>query len=167
MEKTSWKTLVDWQSLSASSIVEKEEVMTIKSISREQIVSSTGRKEIVPVCRFENSALPMVLNKTNMRTLSRIFASDNIEDWYGKQIIVFVQDGIKFGGELVQGLRIKALPVRLCSVCGKVIPEHIYNGSLKKYGRALCGADCLAKAFPGAEEPKNDETEVTENVSES
>lgn len=93
MEKTSWKTLVDWQSLSASSIVEKEEVMTIKSISREQIVSNNGRKETVPVCRFENNALPMVLNKTNMRTLSRIFASDNIEDWYGKKSLCLFKTG--------------------------------------------------------------------------
>ena len=29
-----------------------------------------------------------------------------------------------------------------CSVCGKVIEEKIYNGSIDKYGVALCSANC-------------------------
>ena len=146
MEKTSWKTLVDWQSLSSSSMAQEEQTLTIKSIDREEIISNGGRKDIVPVCRFVEDVPPMALNKTNMRTLETMTGSDKIEDWYGKKIVVYVQNNIKFGKELVSGLRIKPVPKRICSVCGKVIDETTYQGSLQKYGRALCSAECKEKA---------------------
>jgi len=145
MEKTSWKTLVDWQSLSSSSMAEEEKTLTIKSIDREEIVSNNGRKEVVPVCRFHEDVPPMALNKTNMRTMESITGSDKIEDWYGKKIVVYVQKNIKFGKDLVSGLRIKPVPKRLCSVCGSVIDEQTYQGSMQKYGKALCSKECKEK----------------------
>lgn len=146
MDKTSWKTLVDWQSLSSSSIAEEEKTLTIKSINREEIVSNNGRKEVVPVCRFHEDVPPMALNKTNMRTMESITGSDKIEDWYGKKIVVYVQKNIKFGKDLVSGLRIKPVPKRLCSVCGNIISESTYNASMQKYGKSLCSAECKDKA---------------------
>lgn len=146
MKKTSWKTLVDWQSLSSSSMAEEEKTLTIKSIDREEIVSNNGRKEVVPVCRFHEDVPPMALNKTNMRTMESITGSDKIEDWYGKKIVVYVQKNIKFGKDLVSGLRIKPVPKRLCSVCGSVIDEQTYQGSVLKYGMALCSKECGVKA---------------------
>ena len=146
MEKTSWKTLVDWQSLSSSSMAQEEQTLTIKSINKEEIVSNNGRKEVVPVCRFHEDVPPMALNKTNMRTMESITGSDKIEDWYGKKIVVYVQKNIKFGKDLVSGLRIKPVPKRLCDVCGKVISNDIYEASMKKYNKALCSKECLEKA---------------------
>lgn len=145
MEKTSWKTLVDWQSLSSSSMAEEEKTLTIKSIDREEIVSNNGRKEVVPVCRFHEDVPPMALNKTNMRMMETITGSDKIEDWYGKKIIVYVQKNIKFGKDLVSGLRIKPVPKRLCSVCGNIVSENTYNASMQKYGKSLCSKECLEK----------------------
>ena len=146
MEKTSWKTLVDWQSLSSSSMAEEEQTLTIKSINKEEIVSNNGKKDFVPVCRFMEDVPPMALNKTNMRSLEAMTGSDKIEDWYGKKIVVYVQKNIKFGKELVSGLRIKPIPQRICDVCGKVISNDIYEASMKKYNKALCSKECLEKA---------------------
>lgn len=143
MNKTSWKTLVDWKSLSSSSLIEDEKKLIIKSINKEEIISTGGRKSIVAVCRFANSELPMVLNKTNMRTIENMFGTDKIEDWYGKEIIIYVEKGIKFGKELVSGLRIKQTPKRICDICGKVIDENLYQLSMKKYGKAYCSKECM------------------------
>lgn len=145
MEKTSWKTLVDWQSLSSSSMAEEEKTLTIKSIDREEIVSNNGRKEVVPVCRFHEDVPPMALNKTNMRTMESITGSDKIEDWYGKKIVVYVQKNIKFGKDLVSGLRIKPVPKRLCSVCGNIMAEDLYQKTLSSYNRAICSKECKEK----------------------
>lgn len=145
MNKTSWKTLVDWKSLSSSSMAEQEQTLTIRSINREEIVSNNGRKEVVPVCRFEEDVPPMALNKTNMRTMEAMTGSDKIEDWYGKKVVVYIQNNIKFGKEIVSGLRIKPVPKRLCSVCGSVIDEQTYQGSMQKYGKALCSKECKEK----------------------
>ena len=146
MTKTSWKTLVDWQSLSSSSMAERERILTIKSIGREEIVSNNGRKEVVPVCRFEEDVPPMALNKTNMRNMEAMTGSDKIEDWYGKKVVVYIQNNIKFGKDLVSGLRIKPVPKRLCDVCGKLIDEKIFQGSIQKYGKAVCSKECLEKS---------------------
>lgn len=164
MNKTSWKSLVDWKNLSSSSMVEEETTLTIKNIQKEEIVSNNGKREIVAVCRFADSDLPMVLNKTNMRTLESMFMTDKIEDWYGKKIVVYVQQGIKFGKELVSGLRIKPVPKRLCSVCGKVISQDMHDATIKKYGAALCSKECGVKAGKITEEAQAEEaTENTEN----
>lgn len=149
MIKTSWKTLVDWKNLSSSSLVFDEQILTIKSIKKEEIISTNGKKEIVAVCRFSDSELPMVLNKTNLRTLENIFRTDKIEDWYGKKIMVYVKSGIKFGKELVKGLRVREVPQRFCQVCKKEISEEIYQGSIKKYGIAFCSAECKEKVDKG------------------
>ena len=146
MEKTSWKTLVDWQSLSSSSMAEEEQTLTIKSINKEEIVSNNGRKDFVPVCRFMEDVPPMALNKTNMRSLEAMTGSDKIEDWYGKKIVVYVQKNIKFGKELVSGLRIKPIPKRLCDVCGKVMDNKLYEQTMNAYGKALCSAQCKERA---------------------
>lgn len=173
MTKTSWKSLVDWKNLSSSSMVEEETTLTIKSIQKEEIVSNNGKKEIVAVCRFADSDLPMVLNKTNMRTLESMFMTDKIEDWYGKKIVVYVQQGIKFGKELVSGLRIKPVPKRLCSVCGKVITQEMHDKTTKHYGAALCSKKCGIKAGKITEEPPQTDTEpqaeenTTENTTEN
>lgn len=146
MEKTSWKTLVDWQSLSSSSMAEEEKTLTIKSIDREEIVSNNGRKEVAPVCRFHEDVPPMALNKTNMRMMETITGSDKIEDWYGKKIVVYVQKNIKFGKDLVSGLRIKAIPKRLCSVCGNIMENDLYEKTKSAYGKAVCSKTCKEKA---------------------
>lgn len=35
-----------------------------------------------------------------------------------------------------------------CSVCGKTITKTLYDQTVNAYGRALCSAECKAKAFP-------------------
>lgn len=149
MIKTSWKTLVDWKNLSSTSLFNEERILTIKQIRREEIISTNGKKTMVAVCRFEDDKLPMVLNKTNLRTLEKIFETDKIEDWYGKKIMVYVKSGIKFGKELVKGLRVREVPQRFCQVCKKEISEEIYQGSIKKYGIAFCSAECKEKVDKG------------------
>lgn len=49
---------------------------------------------------------PMVLNATNSKALAGIAQSPFLEDWKNIQIIVQVQSGIRFGKEVVDGLRI-------------------------------------------------------------
>ena len=49
----------------------------------------------------------MVLNKTNIKIAEKVFGSDNTDDWLGKEIVIFTDDNVTFGGELVGGLRFK------------------------------------------------------------
>lgn len=49
---------------------------------------------------------PMILNATNSKMLSKMTGSPFIEDWSGTRITVYVDKGVKFGKETVEGLRV-------------------------------------------------------------
>lgn len=42
-------------------------------------------------------------------------------------------------------------PQRVCCVCGKVIPEEIYQGSMKANGKPYCSGTCKRRDTPDAE----------------
>lgn len=149
MIKTSWKTLVDWKTLSSSSLIGEREIVTIKSLQKEEIVSNNGKKKVVATCRFSDNENPMALNKTNLRTLEKIFKSEAIEDWYDKKIIIYRVYDVNFQGKKVTGIRIKPLPEQKCEVCGKELNESLFKQSIKKYGIAFCSAECKEKVDKG------------------
>lgn len=49
---------------------------------------------------------PMILNATNSKTMAKITGSPFIEDWSNTRITVYVERGIKFGRDTVDGLRV-------------------------------------------------------------
>lgn len=55
---------------------------------------------------------PMILNATNSKTMAKLTGSPFIEDWSGVRVTVYVERGIKFGRETVDGLRIMQAPER-------------------------------------------------------
>ena len=160
MNKTSWKTQVDFKRVSSTSLLEKEQVYTIAKIQKEEIVAEAGKTSKVPLCYFKETEMPMVLNKTNMKTLERLFDSEYMEDWYGKQITVFVKDGIKFGKEIVSGLRIKGAEqtkIIPCENCGEIVTKTSKNtiDALIKIGQDKHKQNLCAKCL--ADKTKNNE----------
>lgn len=166
MEKTSWKTLAEWKHLSSSSILKDDTVVTIKQIKKEEIVSDNGRKDRVIVCYFTDSDLPMVLNKTNCRIIEKMYGTDKIEDWIGKQIVVY-KTTTKMKGETVECLRIRDyLPkpaAKIICECGcgaeitaanNMTAEEVSQYTKNKYGKKLT-AKCAAKI--AAEGKKDDD----------
>lgn len=55
---------------------------------------------------------PMILNATNSKMLSKITGTPFIEHWGGAKIKVYVEKGIKFGRETVDGLRVMPASTR-------------------------------------------------------
>lgn len=49
---------------------------------------------------------PMVLNSTNLALLEKALGSDNSDDWIGKQVVLFNDENVSFGGKLTGGVRI-------------------------------------------------------------
>lgn len=55
---------------------------------------------------------PMILNATNSKTMAKLTGSPFIEDWAGARVTVYVERGIKFGRDTVDGLRIMQAATR-------------------------------------------------------
>lgn len=151
-----WKNLANYDYLGAYSLegIVKEITLTIREIKKERVTANGGASEDCIVAYFEETnecgvvVKPMVLNKTNCKIIEKIYNTPEIEEWVGKRITIFPTT-TKFARDTVPCLRIRDVvppeKVYNCSVCGKEINKSTYNGSMTKYGVAVCSAECLAK----------------------
>lgn len=126
----------------------RDRIVTIDYVNAEEEVmdAQTSKKVKKSVAHFKDKDVkPMILNTTNKQGIEQATGTIFLEKWAGKQILLTVQQ-IKAFGKTQPALRIKPVPKRLCDVCGKEIEESIYQGSLNKYGMAICSKECKEKA---------------------
>jgi len=130
----------------------QEKIFTIKEVRKELIKAIKNGKLIQnhrPVIYFEGNNKPLICNATNGATISALVRSEQVEKWAGHKIQLFVQDLVLNNGQSTQGIRIRDYEPRTdepsykCSVCGKEITEEIAMFSMDKYGKFLCGKECL------------------------
>ncbi len=156
-----WKRMTNTDYLGAYSLDDgKDMILTIQSVGKELVVSANGKKEECVVARFLEDVKPMILNRTNMKMITKIHRTPYIDEWTGKRIQVY-QSTTKFGGEIVECLRIRPTvpesePEILCADCKKPIQPsnrmsatQLADYTRGKYGRNLC-ADCARKANEAA-----------------
>lgn len=152
-----WKRMINTDYLGAYSLDDgKDMVLTIQSVGKELVVSTGGKKEECVVARFAEDVKPMILNRTNLKMIAKIYRTPYIDEWSGKKIQVY-QDKTKFGGEIVECLRIRPTapepePEILCADCqkpiapsGSMTAAQVAEYARGKFGRALC-VSCGRKA---------------------
>lgn len=152
-----WKKSFNPDYLGAFSIENGQDIIaTIKSVGVEKVVGDKGRKEECLVCRFVEDIKPMILNKTNCKTISKIYKNPDTDSWIGKRIAIYGTT-TNFAGDVVECLRIRnSIPTVAaksnikCESCGNPIgaaggmsAEEFVNYSKKNAeGKTLCLA-CL------------------------
>ena len=82
-------------------------IVTVTKVGKVNLAKEDAAPEYKWAMRFKEFDKPMVLNTTNIKIAEKVFGSDNTDDWTGKEIILFTDDNVTFGGELVGGLRFK------------------------------------------------------------
>ena len=147
-----WEKILDPNFINAELIgpVGSERIVTIRDIDfRETFNQKTQAKEkkqslILDECK------PMVLNKTNTKTLIRLFGSDSPEQCIGKKVVLYTVN-VKVGKEQTTGIRIKEYSETKCDECGATIKpaagrtvEELVEISKRNTGRILCLA-CMKK----------------------
>jgi hypothetical protein len=162
MAKTHWKQLVNTDYLGAYALKDGEDtVLTINTVVQEMVTGTGGKKETCTVAHFaENNVKPMILNRTNMKMITKLYKSPYIEDWSGKRIQIF-QDTTKLAGETVECLRIRPFIPRAtaqdmtprCAVCRAELTGYkqmnalqLADYTMRKYGKAMCGKCAQAAA---------------------
>ncbi len=145
-----WRELMDPKFLRAELFAPGErKIVTIKDIVREEVINpKIQRSEMKTVAYFEEDIQPLVLNVTNQETIEKVLGTGNIREWVGKKIQLFATK-TRVKGESVPCIRVDNVKVTsdsikyTCSVCGKEIDEKTYKGSVAKYGKPYCSAECL------------------------
>ena len=86
---THWKKLINPDYLGAYSLTPGEEkVLTIKSVVREKVTGTGGKKQECTVVHWAESEKPMILNRVNSKIISKIYDTPYIELWVGKKVKV-------------------------------------------------------------------------------
>ena len=79
--------------------------VTIEKIALEDL----GRdKETKPVIYFVELERGMICNKTNARTIARILASEEFDDWISRRIGLYRTE-VEFGGDMYEAIRVKGV----------------------------------------------------------
>lgn len=82
-------------------------LVTIQGVERQVVsIPSAPKKEKWVLLTAE--AKPLVLNSTNLKRIAKICGSEETEDWAGKQIVLYDDENVEFGGEMVGGIRARA-----------------------------------------------------------
>jgi hypothetical protein len=114
-EKTHFRKAFNSPYLSSADLVGPT-ILTIKEVRLEKDHSKRTKDSFNTIhfverdLRRGEKLKPMILNATNSKTMATLSGSQFIEDWAGVAISVYVEQNIKFGKDMVDGLRISPVP---------------------------------------------------------
>jgi hypothetical protein len=89
--------------------------VTITGISRKDLAKQGDTPEMKWVLEFKECK-PLVLNMTNNQRIAKALDSEETDDWMGKEIVLYNDPDVSFGGKITGGVRARA-------VKGAVEPE--------------------------------------------
>lgn len=101
--------------LSESNYLKKEDVnppliVTIKGLMQKNLAKEGEPVENKYVLSFLEAIKPMVLNMTNGQLIAAALGSDETDNWVGKQITLYNDPSVSFGGKLTGGIRVQIPP---------------------------------------------------------
>ncbi len=82
-------------------------IVTIAGVKQVNVAKDGDAPEMKWVIKFKEFAIPMVLNSTNIHIAAKVLGSDETNDWKGKEIILYTDPNVSFGGQVVGGLRFR------------------------------------------------------------
>lgn len=110
-DKTHYRKAFNSPYLSSADIVEPT-VLTVRTV-RLELDQTKKTKDLFNTAYFVEKEIrkgetlkPMILNATNSRTMKDLSGSPFIDDWVNIPITVYVDSGVRFGRDTVEGLRI-------------------------------------------------------------
>jgi len=86
-------------------------IFNIKEVKQQLGVTVAGRKGDHNIAYFTEDIKPLVLNVTNSKVLKNLGGSPFVEDWNGIKVQLYIEAGVRFKGDVVSGVRLKAAPV--------------------------------------------------------
>ena len=125
--ETHWREFHETDYLGAHDLVAdgvKEVNLKITSAQKQTVKDQNGKNEVCLVCNFEGSK-PMILNATNCKAIEKVASTPFIENWKGTTVSIYILEGIKAFGKVVDGLRIKEFAPKI------VIPQEEIDSDIK------------------------------------
>lgn len=100
--------LIPSKFIKQSDVGEDEITVTIRKVTKQNVAGADEDPEYKAVVQFDEFDKPMVMGPTNLRRVADQHGND-VELWYGKQMILFVDPDVSYAGKRTGGLRVKAI----------------------------------------------------------
>ena len=98
---THWKKMTDPKYIGSYDFQPGQELkVTIEKIENVNIELFNGKKLETKNCMlayFKGAKKPMILNKENMKIITKVAGSPYIEQWVGKELVLYVTKVAAFG----------------------------------------------------------------------
>lgn len=102
------KFTTDTKFLSHNDISDVEDtVLTIKGVEKE-VVGQGAQASEKWVVYFKEIKKGLALNKTNGKMLCHILQSDEMDEWIGRKVALYVKDDVEYQGEIVSAIRVRS-----------------------------------------------------------
>ena len=86
-------------------------IVTVSRVEHKNVAREDEPVEQKWIVYFSEYEKGMVLNTTNINGLAKACGSDDTDDWTGKEVVVYVDPSVGYGGKTTGGLRIKKYTV--------------------------------------------------------
>ena len=86
--------------------IDGEAIVTIKELKKQNVAQKGEDAEYKYVLYFAEQEKGMVLNATNIKRLGKV-CGDDTDDWIGQIVVLYVDENVEYGGNIVGGLRIR------------------------------------------------------------
>lgn len=107
---THWKKLTNPHYVGAHDLQPGQEIkVTFDKITMEDVETKDGIEKCV-VAYFKGAQKPMILNKTNMKIITKTLETPYIEHWIGRSVVIYSAK-VRAFGETLDALRVKAQKV--------------------------------------------------------
>ena len=82
-------------------------LVTIRNLTHENVAPQGQAEEKKWILHFNEFENGLVMNSTNLQLAAAALGSEETEDWIGKQVVIYNDPNVSFGGKLTGGLRIR------------------------------------------------------------
>lgn len=140
---THWKKLTNPNYLGSYSLEPGQDLtVEIIRVQKELVTGAGGEKEECIVATL-NGQKPMILNKTNCKTIEKIYGTPYIEEWSGKKVTLYAEK-VKAFGEVVEALRIR----KNVDIRPELTPEsERWDGAIEALESGKCDMALIKKNF--------------------
>jgi len=107
---THWKQLTNGEYFGSHDLFEsdnqyREIIVTLVTVEKKAVPGADGKKSDCIVATTKETK-PIILNKTNCKTITRLLGTPAIEKWAGQQVKIGV-DKVKAFGDVTDALRVR------------------------------------------------------------
>lgn len=87
---------------------EPAKLVTIRAFTQENMAMDGQPVDMAWCMHFQELSKPLVMKSTNLQLCALALGTDETDNWIGKQIVLYNDPNVSFGGKLTGGIRIRA-----------------------------------------------------------